>query len=695
MAWLLLQLAAAATGSAGSGSTAPAAGSSLAGFHGSPPAPAPPPPLSAFQPYAAHQNTIHVATADFDGVGAKDYVVTVDAEGTVVAHARPATISDPAADNRLWTYSTNHFGFMLGTAKANRSASARDHVLLPGADGRLRMLDAKGRLRLAVAVGSGPTYSVDAGFTTDGSARLVAGGVDGWVYFFDWEGRALGRVQPAEGAAGKSGSIIRRVVVGNFDGAGGDEVAVFLNTGGFASGCHFTFLNLDTLRAPAYWSGMEAVLLLASDDVTPALGWTDKQLPQAVDIDLDGADELVAHWGILRPALGPRTLRLSTMAVPGEVLAREAQYDDVHPFTLTNKYIMQKGVVGKFRRGEFPSMVTVYGDDLYHVKYSKPKDKETEKPARFRVDDYTYAHTLFHFTDGAVLESRLKPWQPGGLDKLVLSGPNNGDDRFYVVDLAAGNGSAWRAAAKTIDKSGAGESALVGIRRTLDALASGVDAFAGTVAAGGVVSFIHPINNTATGWKLPPAEMEAQADAAAASYNESYAAIFGAGVRPKKVRLYCDLSLDADKNINTSCAVRWVSALAKRGVYMQILVQHGGRVFVEPEELMQIYHASVVGNHSYLMLATKELQAPSDLLLCAPLMEVLKTEAAKLGLPSSRLMVCPKGAVMTGMNRTQFETLKGYSKQVILGAENSNVRVNEWCFAERASLWLTGDFDMW
>ena len=30
---------------------------------------------AAFQPFAAHCNTIHVATADFDGVGAKDYVI--------------------------------------------------------------------------------------------------------------------------------------------------------------------------------------------------------------------------------------------------------------------------------------------------------------------------------------------------------------------------------------------------------------------------------------------------------------------------------------------------------------------------------------------------------------------------------------------------------------------------------------------
>jgi hypothetical protein len=32
------------------------------------------PPARAFQPYAAHSNTIHIATADLDGVGARDHV---------------------------------------------------------------------------------------------------------------------------------------------------------------------------------------------------------------------------------------------------------------------------------------------------------------------------------------------------------------------------------------------------------------------------------------------------------------------------------------------------------------------------------------------------------------------------------------------------------------------------------------------
>lgn len=36
--------------------------------------------------------------------------------------------------------------------------------------------------------------------------------------------------------------------------------------------------------------------------------------------------------------------KLSMMVRKGERLQREEDYDDVHAFTLTNKYIMQKGV---------------------------------------------------------------------------------------------------------------------------------------------------------------------------------------------------------------------------------------------------------------------------------------------------------------------------------------------------------------
>ena len=633
--------------------------------------------LPAFQPHSAFGNTIHVATADFDGVGAKDFVVTADVDGVVSAFARPATIKDPTADNRIWNYSSGSFAFMLGTAKSNRSASARDHILLPGADGHLRMLDAHGRLRLDLSVGSGPTYCAAAGFDSSGAPRIVAGGVDGHVYVYDFDGSLVGSMRPY--SAHNRTSIVRRVVVGNFDGAGGDEVAVFFNTGGFSGNGFFTLYDLDTLRAPSYWNTTQA----ASDDVVVGLGWTDKQLPMAFDMDLDGDDELVAHWGVLHPEKGPQTLQLSTMVAPGERLQKENQYNEVHPFTPTNKYIMQKGVAGRFREAKYPGMVTVYGDDLYHLNYNVTKPWKGK--ARFRVDDYAYAHTLFHFTDGAVLQSR----QPGELDRLVLSGPNNGDDRFYIVDLAAGNGSDWRAQAKKIDNGGA----LIEIRSSLDRLSRGIADFAGAEADGGSIIWIQPVNGTATAWKLPQPEMDQAAQRAATALHDVYVEYFGRV--PSRVTIYADISLDVSKHINATCAVRWVRALAQRGVHMQILVGHGGRVFVSPDEVSQLFDASVVNNHSYLMLATKELQLADDLLVYTPLMDALIDGAAKHGLAPAKLMLSPKGAVLTGLTPAQFATLQKYRSVAILGAENSNVRVNEWCFAERASLWLSGAFDTW
>lgn len=464
--------------------------------------------------------------------------------------------------------------------------------------------------------------------------------------------------------------------------------------GGFNGGGLFTFIDLDTLSVAHYWNFTSTNKGAAQDDVT-ALGWTDKQLPCAYDLDGDGDDELVAHWGALHPATClQRTGKLSTMVRAGERLRREEEYDDVYPFTLTNKYIMQKGVAGRFKHpdssGSATGMVTVYGDDLYYVDYNLSLPREGKMASRFRVADYGYAHTLFHFTDGARLESRIA----GNLDRMVLSGPNNGDNRWYLVDLAAGNGKDWKAQAKTIDTIGEG-GALGDIRRSLQTVVDGIDAFDGVVAADGdPVNYIMPVNMTATGWKLNDVDMALQADMAAKSMKAVYLALLGT-LSPKKVTIWADISLDVKKNINTSCAVRWVNALARRGVHMQIIVGHGPRVFVTPDQVADIYRASIVGGQSYVVLATKELQAPSDPGVYTPLMDVLIREARKVGLPPTKLMLSEKGPLFTGMNRSQFDEILEYRDVIILGAENSDVRLNEWCLAERASLWITGAFRAW
>ncbi len=662
----------------------------------------------AFTPFAAKSNLIHVGTADFDGVGARDFVVAADVDGGISAFAPPAMPASTqryAPGERQWRTETGSFAFMLAAAKLSLVNRSRDFVLAPAADGRLRVLDRAGQIAAEVQVGSGACYCADAGFTAEGESRIVAGGVDGHLYVFNGTGVGAGTATslPLTGrihfAKSKNAtSIVRRVVVGDFDGSGlRNQAAVFYNTGGFRGNGYVAFLSLDTLLPPPWWNLTTAAI----DDVT-SLGWTDKQLPSAFDMDGDGSDELVAHWGVLHPATalaeargattagtGSQAPTLSSMLTFGEKLRYSDEYDAVYPFTNTNKYVMQKGVPGRFKAAGSTGMVTVYGDDLYHFAYRIKDGPIGDKGPKFRADDYAYAHTLFHFTDGARLESR-DPSSP--LDKLVLSGPNNGDDRFYVVDLAAGNGKAWSEQAKTLDQAPGG--ALVDIRRTLDNMSRAIDSFSGPAAQGGSIRWIQPVNGTATGWKKNPAEMKVAADAARDAMAATYKEYFGT-TTPRKVTIYTDISLDVSKRINTSCAVRWVSALAKRGVHMQILIGHGSRVFVTPEEAAQIYQASVVGNQSFVLFATKELQDPSDPLQYAAVMDALRAAAKPLGMDPAKVMLSFKGAVITGMNRTQFDRFKTYADVVILGAENSNVRVNEWCLAERASLWLTGTFPEW
>ena len=65
-------------------------------------------------------NLIHVVTADFDAVGAKDYVVGMSVEGKVIAFQRPDLIVDPASPtNRLWEYQTPcSFNIMISADNA-------------------------------------------------------------------------------------------------------------------------------------------------------------------------------------------------------------------------------------------------------------------------------------------------------------------------------------------------------------------------------------------------------------------------------------------------------------------------------------------------------------------------------------------------------------------------------------------------
>ena len=63
--------------------------------------------------------------------------------------------------------------------------------------------------------------------------------------------------------------------------------AVRLQTAVRVGSGYMAVIDLDSFAPPLYWNAS-----LFHDDVT-ALGWTDKQLPCAYDIDGDGGDELV------------------------------------------------------------------------------------------------------------------------------------------------------------------------------------------------------------------------------------------------------------------------------------------------------------------------------------------------------------------------------------------------------------------
>jgi hypothetical protein len=75
---------------------------------------------SAFQAYnAGGENLIHITTADLDGNGAKDHVVVMSTEGTVLAYPSPASIQNPDTDARIWEFSDGpSMGIALEAADA-------------------------------------------------------------------------------------------------------------------------------------------------------------------------------------------------------------------------------------------------------------------------------------------------------------------------------------------------------------------------------------------------------------------------------------------------------------------------------------------------------------------------------------------------------------------------------------------------
>jgi hypothetical protein len=641
---------------------------------------------TAFQPYNTQgDNLIHVTTADFDAVGAKDYVVGMSVNNKLMAYNRPAAMVDPSSStNRLWEFDLPTFAVMIASADAEGSAA--DEILVPGLDGRLRILSASGGLLHDWAVGSGAMYCVDVGRTTVGAVRIITGGVDGNVYFLDSTGTQIGSIRP-----GKTG-IIRRVVAGNFDGIGGDEVIVFYSRKGFAGERYIEVYDLDTLSRPAYWGLTEPL----KDDVGPTkswttgMGWTDKQLPWAYDMDGDGDDEIAAHWGVIHPEDGMTTNLLSAGVPRGELLYIKADYTDVHEDTSTGKYLLQQGVPGNFRDGaSYPGseMFTLYGDDLYLLNYDTNNSVNTD---RFRVADYSYAHTLYHFTDGARLEDRS-----GGLDKMVLAGPANGDDHFYVVNL---NDNDWKSDARTID----GNGVLGTVRDTLDDFGDDVDAFSGTVAEAGDPIWYVDYFASWLGWAMTPENIATRADGVLAAIQEWRDKLGGAGYIPSRINFAASLNSDVlqaqttDPDLTAQGMVDYCEALAQRGVHFCLVIGHGDHVYMSATNLADCFEASVVNGESHMMARTKELSETGDVDVYKPHMDAVRARATTLGVHPPKIMLCGKGAIFSAMTPAQASIyFPDYKDTLVLGVENSNVTVLDWSFAERAGLWLNGDVESW
>lgn len=649
---------------------------------------------NAFQPYNTQgDNLIHVTTADFDGVGAKDYVVAMTVKGKVIAFQRPDQISSPSTDNRLWEY-TNLPSMGIRIFAANVfDSSIGDEVILPGTDGHLRVLSSTGQLLLDKDVSTGVLYSATVGKGNNGQTIIATSGVDGLVHFLDTAGVVLASHRPKTNSSANVSGLVRHVVAGDYDGDGIDEVVSFVNRKNFRGSCFFDITDLATFDRPSYWNGNTSA---NEDDVALGLGYTDKQLPYAYDMDGDGDDELVDYWGILHLEDGPRTQLLSTMVTDDEKAALSdyqafAQnfliqnhgfvLEDNETLTNTTKYLLQNGVPGDFDNDGQAELFTLYGDDLFLSDY-------TSSSKSLSISEYTWAHTEYHFTSVARLEDRN-----GGADKVILSGPANGDDHFYVVDLSNSN---WRTDARNIDGTGV----LGEVNQNLDQFLSDIDGFSGTVAADNDPIYYVGSFNSGLGWEMTADSIDIYVQGVYESQQEWYTEIGG----QSRVRLVANVNSSIygmsnqgkDPNITEEGVVNLCRALAERGIYFNLILGHGNNIYMSPENLVDCFEASIVDGECYMMARTKELVDITYFDMYKPHLDALLASAATLDREPPMVMLCAKGAIFSALTQQQGDTFfPAYKDIIVPGVENSNVNVQDWSIAERVGLWMNGDVKNW
>lgn len=652
-----------------------------------------------FQPYNTQgDNLIHVTTADFDGSGAADYVVAMTVEGRVIAFQRPELITEPASDSRIWEYQPpTSMGIRIVAGDIIEN-SIGDEVILPGTDGHLRVLSSGGELLMDSNVSSGALYSATVANGVGGQKILVCSGVDGNVYFLSKEGTQLYSIQPkTENGAGVSG-LVRHVVAGDFDGNGIDEVMSFVNNRAFEGNCFFDITDLASYNRPQYWNGVTSA---NEDDVVTGFGYTDKQLPYAYDMDGDGAEEVVGHWGIFHPEDGPRTQLLSTMLDENEKLPLSKYQtfaknylienngfvkSDKEDLTNTGKYLLQQGIPGDFDGDGKAELFMVYGDDLFLSDYN-PDTKS------IAVSAYTWGHSLYHFTDAARLEDRN-----GGADKIVLAGPANGDDHFYVIDFAS---ESWRTQARTIYASGK----FAEIEQNLDELTSNINQFSGTVAESNEPIWYVDYFASALWWEMTPENCEIYAQAVYDAQQEWYDRIGGTeGYRSPRIKLAASVNSAiwgvtnqaTKETVTAEGVVEFCRALAQKEAYFCLNIGHGNNIYMYPETLADCYEASVVEGECYMMARTKELLHPEYFDLYKPHMDAVLERAGQIGAEPPMVMLAAKGAIFSSMPQQQGEEYFPKYKDVLVpGVENSNVTVLEWSLAECVGMWMNGDVKRW
>lgn len=652
----------------------------------------------AFQPYNTQgDNLMHITTADFDGIGVKDFVVALTVSGKVIAFQRPDLISDPSADNRLWDFQApTSMGLRIVAGDAT-DKSPGDEVILPGTDGHLRILSSTGELLLDKPLSTGALYTAAIGTKENGEKITVAGGVDGLIYFLNSEGELLTTLRPkTKNQTGVAG-VIRHLVAGDFDGNGTDEILSFIKTKGFTGIAYLEITDLTSFARPDYWDGVNTPI---QDDVI-ALGFTDKQLPHVFDMDGDGDDEVVGHWGIFHPEDGPRTNLFSTMLAEDEKLplSRYEQFaqnfliqnhgfkkSDKEKLTSTGKYLMQHGIPGDFDNDGKAELFTVYGDDLFLSQYN-PSEK------KISISEYTWAHSMYHFSDGACLQDRN-----GDADKMVLSGPVNGDDHFYVVDLKDEN---WRTDARTIYASGK----FAEVEQNLDKLTDDINQFSGTVAEGNEPIWYLDYFASSVWWDMTPENIEKYAQGVYDAQQDWYDKIGGqTGYRSSRIRLAASInscvygmSNECDRdNVTAEGIVNFCRALAQKGAYFSLKIGHGPHPFIMPETLADCYEVSVIDGECYMMARTRELAYYEYFDVYKPHLNALLARAEAIGEAPPKVMLCAKGAIFSTMLKEQGdEFFPKYKDILVPGVENSNVNVLEWSLAERVGLWMNGDVNTW